>query len=130
MDTIREEVVKFMESNKILSKLSGDDWYNMEDGLVSLCEKVSGKEDKTYRTPRDIVNDWVKNVAEDDEINEFLYHLVLLDEDEKDFGNIIPLVNEYFGAWNTDGEIDGLAMELEEYFEYEHYEDKFGGIGG
>ena len=137
MDTIREEVVRFMENDEEFSKLKNEKWYEMEDKLVALCEKVSGKKDETYRTPRDIVNDWVKNVAEDGKIDEFLHNLALLDEDKKDYGNIMPLVNEYFGVWNTDfgvwntdGELDGLAMELEEYFETEHYEDKFGGIGG
>lgn len=48
MDTIREEVVKFMENDEEFSKLKNEKWYEMEDKLVALCEKVSGRRDTTY----------------------------------------------------------------------------------
>ena len=48
MDKIREEVVFFMEYHNLFSQLKGEEWYEMEDALVELCEKVSDKKDKTY----------------------------------------------------------------------------------
>ena len=115
LSELREEVIKFMESNEILSKLKEDKWYEMEDKLVELCEKVSGKKDDTYESPRHIAEEWLGEVASEDEIDDFVGAVDCLEE--KSFGDIIRLVNGYFGAWNTDGEIDGLAMDLEEYFE-------------
>lgn len=114
MDKIREEVAVFMENNKLLSKLEGDAWYQMEDELVALCEKVGGTKDNTYKTLSEIVGEWVGSVAGEDEQIDFWLEVIQLEN--KTFGSIMPLVNKYFGAWNTDGELDGLAMELEEYF--------------
>ncbi len=114
MDKIREEVIKFMENDENFSKLKGDKWYKMEDKLVTLCEQVSGKKDTTYESPRSIVNSWVGSVADEDEIDDFVSAVSHLEE--KAFGDIIELVNDYFRAFNTDGEIDGLAMDLEDYY--------------
>lgn len=114
MDTIREEVVKFMENDEEFSKLKNEKWYKMEDKLVALCEKVSGVKDNTYKTLSEIVGEWVGSVAGEDEQVDFWLEVIQLEN--KTFGSIMPLVNKYFGAWNTDGELDGLAMELEEYF--------------
>lgn len=115
LSEIREEVIRFMESNEILSKLNGDKWYKMEDELVELCEKVSGKKDTTYTNVKDIVNGWVGSVANEDEIDNFVKDIERFGA--TDFGDIMPIVNQCFGWCNTDGEIDGLAMELEEYYE-------------
>ena len=117
MDTIREQVAIFMENNALLSKLENEKYYEMEDELVKLCEKVSGIKDNTYKTFKtlsEIVKDWVGTVADEDEQIDFWLEVIKLEN--KTFGSIMPLVNKYFGAWNIDGEIDGLAMELEEYF--------------
>ena len=114
MSEIREKVIEFMENDKNLSKLKGDKWYEMEDRLVTLCEEVSGKKDTTYESPRSIVESWVGSVADEDEIDDFVNAVSRLEE--KAFGDIIRLVNNYFGAFNTDGEIDGLAMDLENYY--------------
>ena len=116
LSEMREQVIVFMEHNEILSKLKGDKWYKMEDELVELCERVSGKKDNTYKNIKEIVNDWVGNVANEDEINGFTFDVERLGA--RHFGDIIPLVNQYFGWANTDGEIDGLAMELEEYYNF------------
>ena len=112
---IREKVIGFMENDKNLSKLKGDKWYEMEDKLVALCEEVSGRKDTTYESPRSITENWVGGIADEDEIDGFVSAVSRLEE--KAFGNFIRLVNGYFGALNTDGEIDGLAVELEELFE-------------
>lgn len=114
---LREKVIEFMENDEQFSKLKGDKWYKMEDKLVALCEKVSGKKDTTYESPRSIVESWVGSVADEDEIDNFVNAVNCLEE--KTFGDIIRLVNGYFGAFNTDGEIDGLAMDLEDYYEGE-----------
>lgn len=54
MDRIREEVVMFMEHNKYLTKLFGEDWFDMEDGLVELVEKISGLKDNTYNNNENV----------------------------------------------------------------------------
>ena len=118
LSEMREEVINFMENNTTLSKLKDEEWYKMEDELVGLCERVSGKKDTTYESPRKITEEWVGSVASEDEIDDFVGAVSCLEE--KGFGDILRLVNGYFGAWNTDGEIDGLAMNLEEYFEREN----------
>ncbi|MBQ2882766.1 MAG: hypothetical protein IJE43_03185 [Alphaproteobacteria bacterium] len=48
MDKIREKVASFMEHNDVLSKLKGENWYNMEDELVNLVCEISGLRDATY----------------------------------------------------------------------------------
>ena len=115
MDTIREQVAIFMENNALLSKLENEKYYEMEDELVELCEKVSGKKDNTYKTLSEIVDKWVGAVTNEDEQIDFWLEVIKLEN--KTFESIMPLVNKYFRAWNTDGEIDGLAIELEEYFD-------------
>lgn len=104
-----------MENDENLSKLKDDKWYEMEDKLVALCEEVSGRKDTTYESPRSITENWVGGVADEDEIDDFVGAVSRLKE--KAFGNIIKLVSDYFGAFNANGEIDGLAVELEELFE-------------
>lgn len=129
MDTIREEVVKFMESNRVLTKLQGEDWYNMEDGLVALCEKVSGKKDMTYEQVCDelqrinhqvgiikIVDNWLNWACIDDETKEDFSDDVLRLKN-KEFAEVIELTNEYFLHYNTDGEIDGLAQDIVDYLQ-------------
>lgn len=124
LSRIREEVVFFMEYHDLFSKLKDKDWYEMEDALVELCEKVSGKKDDTYidnetRNDKIIIKEitekWVGSVANEWEVESFINDI--LETGLQYFGDIIPLVNKYFGCWNNDGEIDGLAMEIEEYFE-------------
>ena len=120
LSEIREKVIEFMESDEYLSKLKDEKWYKMEDKLVGLCEKVSGKKDTTYREKDyeriiKITNEWVGSVATDDEIENFAKDIIA--NGCQYFGDIMPLVNKYFGWCNTDGEIDGLAMDIEEYFE-------------
>lgn len=48
---IREKVALVMESNPILAKLEGKDWYDVEDALVNLISDISGITDKTYEPP-------------------------------------------------------------------------------
>lgn len=38
--SLREKVVNFMESNPILTKLSGVEWYEMEDALVDFVISI------------------------------------------------------------------------------------------
>ena len=99
----------------------------MEDKLVKLCEKVSGKRDTTYEVKekdykiedyeeiKKITGEWVGGEVSEIEIGNFIEDV--LGCDCKDFNEIMPFVNQHFGWLNEDGEIDGLAMEIEEYFE-------------
>lgn len=116
---IREKVIKFMESDENLSKLKDEKWYEVEDRLVALCEKVSGKKDTTYDCKdivriQEIIEEWLGGIVSDREIRNFEDEVLELED--RDFGNILEIVNKYFRTYNTDGEIDGLAMEIEEYF--------------
>ena len=120
MDTIREEVVKFMENDKEFSKLKNEKWYEMEDKLVALCEKVSGRRDTTYdyakiKEVEQITLNWLNGEVNNEELQEFVDEVLKLEY--KTFASVIDLVNQYFRTYNTDGEIDGLAMEIEELFE-------------
>lgn len=127
LSEMREEVIKFMENDKYLSKLKDEKWYEMEDKLVALCEKVSGKKDDTYEIKKGdynmkdyeeikkITDEWVCGEASEIGIGNFIEDV--LNCEDKDFNEIIPLVNQHFGWLNEDGEIDGLAMAIEEYFE-------------
>ena len=99
----------------------------MEDALVELCEKVSGKKDNTYEIKekdykiedyeeiKKIVDEWICGEASEIEIGSFIEDV--LNCEDKDFNEIMPFVNQHFGWLNEDGEIDGLAMDIEEYFE-------------
>ena len=127
LSEIREKVVEFMENDEKLSKLEGEKWYEMEDKLVALCEKVSGKKDDTYEIKekdykiedyeeiKKITDKWVCGEASEIGMSHFIEDV--LNCEDKDFNEIIPLVNQHFGWLNEDGEIDGLAMAIEEYFE-------------
>ena len=117
---LREKVIEFMENDEQFSKLKGDKWYAMEDKLVGLCEKVSGRRDTTYDCKeiarmQEITEEWLGGVASDSEINDFIDEVLELEY--KTFSSVIDLVNKYFRPYNTDGEIDGLAMDIEELFE-------------
>lgn len=48
METIREQVIDFMEHNEQLTKLKDENWYKMEDSLVALIESITHKKDTTY----------------------------------------------------------------------------------
>lgn len=48
METIREQVVDFMEHNEYLSKLRDEKWFEMEDKLVELIENTTHTKDTTY----------------------------------------------------------------------------------
>lgn len=67
-----------------------------------------------FKDDLDIITDWLDCILDEDEINSLLNDIRELDE--KDFGDIINLVNECLGHDNADGEFDGVAMELEEYY--------------
>lgn len=120
LSELREKVIEFMENDEQFSKLKGDKWYKMEDKLVRLCEKVSGRRDTTYDCKeiarmQEITEEWLGGVASDGEINDFIDEVLELEY--KTFSSVIDLVNRYFRPYNTDGEIDGLAMDIEELFE-------------
>ena len=46
--TIREEVAIFLDQHPILSKYTGEDYYTIEDSIVSLIEYITGTKDPTY----------------------------------------------------------------------------------
>ena len=120
LSEMREEVIKVMQNDEYLSKLKCEKWYEMEDKLVKLCERVSGKRDTTYDCKdimrvQEITEEWLGGVASDDETRDFADEVLELEY--KTFASVLDLVNKYFRTYNTDGEIDGLAMEIEEYFE-------------
>ena len=48
MDTIRTKIVDFMGNNEYLSKLRDEQWYKMEDSLVTLIESITQAKDTTY----------------------------------------------------------------------------------
>lgn len=116
MKTIREQVIDFMEHNEQLTKLKGENWYKMEDSLVEFAEKLTNTQDKTYSNTQSllgIIESWGNGILSEEDIKT-LFNRVL-EEKESTFENFIKLVNDYFD--NTDGEFDGLAMELEEYYD-------------
>ena len=120
LSEIREKVIEFMENDENLSKLKGDKWYEMEDKLVGLCEKVSGRRDTTYdyakiKEVERITLEYLNGVINNEELEEFVEEVLELEH--KTFVSVLDLVNRYFRTYNTDGEIDGLAMEIEELFE-------------
>ena len=49
MKEIRDAVIQFMEKNPILTKLSGDDWYSVEDAITNLVHSITGTTDNTYQ---------------------------------------------------------------------------------
>lgn len=49
--TVRQEVADFMEAHPVLTKLKGDAWYSVEDGIVALIESITGSKDTAYETP-------------------------------------------------------------------------------
>lgn len=116
METIREQVIDFMEHNEQLTKLKGENWYKMEDSLVEFVEKLTNTQDKTYSNAQSllgIIENWGNGILSEEDIKN-LFNRVL-EEKEPTFENFMKLINDYFD--NTDGEFDGLAMELEEYFD-------------
>lgn len=54
METIRKQVIDFMEHNEYLSKLKNEKWFEMEDNLVKFAEKLINKKDTTYTTTEQI----------------------------------------------------------------------------
>lgn len=52
---IREAVINFMEINPILTKLTGEKWYSMEDELVKLLGDWTGYEDDTYDNGKKVI---------------------------------------------------------------------------
>lgn len=116
MKTIREQVIDFMEHNEQLTKLKGENWYKMEDSLVEFAEKLTNTQDKTYSNTQSllgIIESWGNGILSEEDIKTLLNRV--LKEKEPTFENFMKLVNDYFD--NTDGEFDGLAMELEEYYD-------------
>ena len=93
MDTIRTEVVDTMSNSRVLSVLKKDNWYEVEDELVTLCEKISDTKDCTYAsvekidtiTKKDIM-DWIlesRNLT--NKFNQYFgTHLIGTDEGEDD----------------------------------------------
>lgn len=46
---IRERVINFMEHNDYLTKLTGENWYKMEDSLVTFIERIIANKDKIHK---------------------------------------------------------------------------------
>lgn len=116
MGEIREQVINFMEHNEQLSKLKGENWYKMEDSLVEFAEQLTSTQDKTYSNTQSllgIIENWGNGILSKEDIKNLFNRVV--EEKEPTFENFMKLVNRYFD--NTKGEFDGLAMELESYFE-------------
>ena len=113
MGKIREQVINFMEHSEQLSKLKGKKWYEMEDSLVEFVERLTGEKDTTYVSLGAIVRNWGNGVLSEEECTDLCNEIAKIKEPT--FENFMKLVNRYFD--NTKGEFDGLAMELESYFE-------------
>lgn len=115
MKTIREKVIDFMEHNEQLTKLKGENWYKMEDSLVEFVERLTGEKDTTYVSlgTITIIRSWSNGVLSEEDCHNLCSEVIKVEEPT--FENFMKLVNRYFD--NTDGEFDGLAMELEEYFD-------------
>lgn len=62
----------------------------------------------------DIVKDWVDKILDNDELEDLVKEISVIKN--KDFANFMKVINKYLGQNNLDGEFDGLAMELEEYY--------------
>lgn len=113
MGEIRKQVINFMEHNEQLSKLKGENWYKMEDSLVEFAEQLTGEKDTTYVSLGAIVRNWGNGVLSEEECTDLCNEITKIKEPT--FENFMGLLNRYFD--NTKGEFDGLAMELESYFE-------------
>lgn len=90
-----------------------------ENYLFNKYEKEK-QENQEYllRKPRkakEIIENWLGGIVAEDDIA-ILYHDILNAED-KDFSELITIVNDFLGYQNNDGEFDGLAMELSELYE-------------
>lgn len=48
LKTVRQEVSEFMDAHPVLTKLKGEEWYSVEDGIVTLIEHITGAKDPTY----------------------------------------------------------------------------------
>ena len=62
----------------------------------------------------DIVKDWVDKILDNDELEDLVKEISVIKN--KDFANFMKVINKHLGQNNLDGEFDGLAMELEEYY--------------
>lgn len=62
----------------------------------------------------DIIKDWVGKILDNDELESFTKEISVVEN--KDFASFMKVINKHLGQNNLDGEFDGLAMELEEYY--------------
>lgn len=61
-----------------------------------------------------IIKDWVGILLDNDEMESFIKEINYCKT--KDFASFIEVINKYLGQKNFDGEFDGLAMELANYY--------------
>lgn len=69
-----------------------------------------------------ILDKWLGDIISEDSLHALSDQINQLEY--KDFGTIVRVVNNHLGYdLTSDGEFDGVAMELEELFEDAEYED-------
>lgn len=110
----KDAVLSYLIKKEQCCTLDNDE-YELKDALES----------GEFKDALDIIDNWLNPILDYEDEEKLLAEINELED--KDFGNIIDLVNEHLGDDNKDGEFDGVAMELEEYFEqwedFENYEE-------